>query len=43
MFLCWVGYTPVHVVCYPDEDAVIIVTVFRPSDENGADNWRTRR
>jgi len=34
---------PVHIVCAPHEEALIIVTVYVPSIEDWKQNFRTRR
>jgi len=43
LILIWIKDKPVHVVCAPHEEALIIVTVYVPSIEEWKENFRTRR
>ncbi len=43
LVLAWTKEKPVHVVCAPHEEVLIIVTVYIPSREEWEMNYRTRR
>jgi hypothetical protein len=43
LILTWVKEKPVHIVCAPHEEALIIVTVYIPSREEWEQNFKTRR
>jgi len=43
LILSWVAGKPIHVVCAPHEEALIIVTVYIPSREEWEKDFRTRR
>ncbi len=43
LLLCFSGGMPVHVVCAPHEDALIIITVYRLDISKWTDDFRKRR
>jgi len=43
LVLTWAKEKPLHVVCAPHEEVLIIVTVYIPSIEEWDANYRTRR
>jgi len=43
LVLTWVREKPVHVVCAPHEEVLIIVTVYIPSSEDWEEDFKTRR
>jgi len=43
LVLTWVRGNPVHIVCAPHEEALIIVTVYIPSLEDWEEDFKTRR
>lgn len=43
LLLCSIAGKPVHVVCAPHEDALIIITVYRPEASKWTDDYITRK
>lgn len=43
LLLCSIAGKPVHVVCAPHEDALIIITVYRPDTTKWTDDYRKRK
>ena len=43
LILCWLDHTPLHVVCAPYEDALVIISVYFPEIDKWMDNYRDRR
>ena len=43
LLLTWVRGLPLHVVCAPHEDTLIVVTMYIPNVEEWGENFRTRR
>jgi len=43
LILTWVREKPVHVVCAPHEEVLIIVTVYIPSSEEWEEDFKARR
>lgn len=43
LLLCFLGGLPVHVVCAPHEDTLIIITVYRPDKSKWTDGFKKRR
>jgi len=43
LILTWIKEKPVHIVCAPHEEALIIVTVYIPSREDWEENFKARR
>ncbi|MCX9014148.1 MAG: DUF4258 domain-containing protein [Candidatus Methanoperedens sp.] len=43
MVLCSIAGKPVHVVCAPHEDALIIITVYIPDASKWTDNYKKRK
>lgn len=43
LILTWVRGKPIHVVCAPHEEALIIVTVYTPSREEWQEDFKSRR
>lgn len=43
LVLCSIAGKPVHVVCAPHEDALVIITVYRPDDSKWAEDYKKRK
>ncbi len=43
LVLCSIAGKPVHVVCAPHEDALIIITVYRPEASKWTNNYKKRK
>ncbi len=43
LVLCSIAGKPVHVVCAPHEDALIIITVYRPDDSKWTEDYKKRK
>lgn len=43
LVLCFSDDMPVHVVCAPHEDALIIITVYRPDIKKWTNDYKKRR
>lgn len=43
LVLCSIAGKPVHVVCAPHEDALIIITVYRPDISKWTKDYKKRR
>lgn len=43
LLLIWVRGVPVHVVCAPHEDILLVVTVYIPTMEEWGEDFKTRR
>ncbi len=43
LLLCSIHKSPIHVVCAPHEDALIIITVYRPDLNIWKDDYKQRR
>lgn len=43
LVLCSIAGEPVHVVCAPHEDALIIITVYRPDTSKWTNDYKKRR
>ena len=43
LVLCRVVETPIHVVCAPHEEALIVISVYRPDEKKWSPDFRTRR
>ena len=43
LLLCFSDGMPVHIVCAPHEDALIIITVYRPDISKWTDDYKKRR
>ena len=43
LLLCFSDDMPVHIVCVPHEDALIIITVYRPDISKWTDDYKKRR
>jgi len=43
LLLTWVGNMPVHVVCAPHEDILLVITMYIPTMEWWGEDFKTRR
>ncbi|NOZ76139.1 MAG: DUF4258 domain-containing protein [Euryarchaeota archaeon] len=43
LVLCWKGKKPLHVVCAPHEDTLIIITTYVPKLEEWERGYKTRK
>ncbi|MFQ5816066.1 MAG: DUF4258 domain-containing protein [Candidatus Hydrothermarchaeaceae archaeon] len=43
LLLSWKGKTPVHVVCAPHEDTLVIITTYIPEEEEWYKGYKKRR
>jgi len=43
LILTWVKGTPVHLVCAPHEDNLLVITVYTPTVEEWVEGFKTRR
>ncbi|MFQ6055957.1 MAG: DUF4258 domain-containing protein [Methanosarcinales archaeon] len=43
LLLCFLGDIPIHVVCAPHEDVLIIITVYKPDLSKWHSDYKTRR
>lgn len=43
LVLTWIHEKPVHIVCAPHEEALIIVTVYIPSLKDWEEDFKTKR
>jgi hypothetical protein len=43
LLLSWIGETPIHVVCAPHKDVLIVVTIYIPSESEWGPDYKTRR
>ena len=43
LMLAFVAERPLHVVCAPKDDYLVIITAYLPSDQEWEDNYRKRK
>ncbi len=43
LVLCWINDSPLHIVCAPHEDALIIISKYKPTTIKWMKEYKTRR
>jgi len=43
LILCWIEDSPLHIVCAPHEDVIIIISKYEPTMDKWMDDYKTRR